>query len=383
MDQQVDVIVAGAGIAGSSAAIQLARAGHRTLLLDRQAFPRHKTCGEFMSPETREMLEYLGIDLLQLEEPARPMEQARIYLPGGGEIVAPLPGNAWGISRYELDVLLHRKARAEGVEILTQAAVTGISQREDRWYEAEVKLGNSKARYEARAVIGAYGTRRPKGLGEFGGTHRDEKVYVGVKSHYTGLEPENRVELYFSEHGYTGISPIQNGMANVAALLALDYVQGAGKSVPDILQGAAVNHPKLANRLKTAVPVQGTQVSVAPVRLSTAPEPWSTFPHIGDALLMIPPLCGDGMSIALRSALLCSDWTSRYLQGKVSRDEWENGYIQEAGREFGDLLRRARTVQKLAFSPMNRYYPGITRLFPGLASYVVKATRLAESGRYR
>lgn len=377
------MIVAGAGIAGSSAAIQLARAGHRTLLLDRQAFPRHKTCGEFMSPETREMLEYLGLDLLQLQEPPRPMDEARIYLPGGGEIAAPLPGNAWGISRYELDGLLHGKAKAEGVEILTQAVVTGISRLDGHSYEVEVKHGNGKVRYAARAVIGAYGTRRPKGLGDTGGTDRDEKVYVGVKSHYSGLEPENRVELYFSEHGYTGISPIQNGRANVAALLTLDYVQGTGKSVPDILQAAAVNQLKLAERLKTAVPVEGTQVSVAPVRLSAAPEPWSTFPHIGDALLMIPPLCGDGMSIALRSALLCSEWTTRYLRGEVSYSEWENGYTQEAGREFGDLLRRARTVQKLAFSPMNRFYPGLARLFPGLASYVVKATRLAESGRYR
>ena len=65
MSKQADVIVIGAGVAGTSCALQLAKQGHRTILLDRQSFPRHKTCGEFMSPETKEMLDYLGSNYVE------------------------------------------------------------------------------------------------------------------------------------------------------------------------------------------------------------------------------------------------------------------------------------------------------------------------------
>ncbi|MNC45462.1 hypothetical protein D3C75_944250 [compost metagenome] len=100
-------------------------------------------------------------------------------------------------------------------------------------------------------------------------------------------------------------------------------------------------------------------------------------------MLMIPPLCGDGMSIALRSSLLCAGCTDKYLRGEASFAEWKNDYTSAVNREFTQLLRRARRIQKLALAKTNRLYPGIVRVFPGLASYLVKATRLSETDRAR
>ena len=127
----------------------------------------------------------------------------------------------------------------------------------------------------------------------------------------------------------------------------------------------------------------GSHVSIAPLRLSDVPEPWSEYPHVGDAMLMIPPLCGDGMSIALRSSLICADWTDKYLKGILSYNEWQRGYTDEANAVFTQLLKRARRIQKLAFARTNRLYPGLARIFPGIARYVVKATRLSETGMTR
>ncbi|MNC16503.1 putative oxidoreductase [compost metagenome] len=383
MIQEIDVIVAGAGIAGSSSALQLARQGHRTLLLDRQAFPRHKTCGEFMSPETKEMLEVLGINLGSRTPVPGIMHNARIILPHGGEINAPLPGNATGISRYELDRILHEKAQSAGAEIVTKAVVTGIRKLDATQYEVDTRQGDGKVTYRARAVIGAYGTKKPRGVPSAAQGTRDETVYIGIKSHYSGITIPEQVELYFCEGGYIGLSPIEEGKVNVAALLTLDSVQGSGKSVQEILQTAARSNRRLHDRLGKGAPVPETQVSIAPLHLSDTPEPWSEFPHIGDAMLMIPPLCGDGMSIALRSSLICSGWTDRYLKGMISYDEWQTGYSAEADKEFTRLLKRARRIQKLAFARTNRLYPGLARMFPGLARYVVTATRLSETGMIR
>ncbi|MGQ8872410.1 NAD(P)/FAD-dependent oxidoreductase [Paenibacillus sp. TSA_86.1] len=377
MTRSTDVIIVGAGIAGSSCAIELARQGHRTLLLDRQQFPRHKTCGEFMSPETREMLEHLGIHLLEQQKTPSSMDHARITMPDGGEIEAPLPGFAYGISRYELDQQLHQRAHVAGAEILTKVNITSIQQLEDHRYEVEVKQGDERICYQAKAVIGAYGSKKLRGSNSAEGL-RDETTYVGVKSHYRGIDIPARVELYFCDGGYVGISPIENDTVNVAALLTLESVQGSGKSVPEILQAAAMTNSSLAARLTEGEPVQGTQVSVAPLQLSNIPEPWADYPHIGDAMMVIPPLCGDGMSIALRSAILCAGWTDAYLKDEMDYTTWQSEYTLEANREFAPLLRRARTIQNLAFAKTNRFYPTLARLFPGLASYVVKATRLSD-----
>ena len=244
MTRSTDVIIIGAGIAGSSCAIELARQGHRTLLLDRQQFPRHKTCGEFMSPETREMLEHLGIHLLEQQKTPRSMDHARITMPDGGEIEAPLPGLAYGISRYELDQQLHQQAHIAGAEILTKVNITSIQQLEDHRYEVEVKQGNERICYQAKAVIGAYGSKKLRGSSSAEGI-RDETIYVGVKSHYRGIDIPARVELYFCDGGYVGISPIENDTVNVAALLTLDSVQGSGKSVSEILQAAAMTNSDL------------------------------------------------------------------------------------------------------------------------------------------
>ncbi|QOS78906.1 NAD(P)/FAD-dependent oxidoreductase [Paenibacillus sp. JNUCC31] len=377
MSKPIDVIVIGAGIAGSTCALQLAKQGHRTLLLDRQEFPRHKTCGEFMSPETKEMLEYLGIYLLDQEIMPSNIDLAKIIMPLGGEIKAPLPGSAYGISRYELDRILHEEAVASGVEIITKATITGIQQLDDHSYEVAAKRGNDRICYRARTVIGAHGTKKLRGVNSKAELY-DKTVYVGIKSHYRGIAIPSQIELYFCKGGYVGISPIEGGIANVAALLTLDAVQGSGKSVPDILQAASITNERLAARLAEGSSVQGTQVSVAPLHLSKVPEPWSQYPHIGDAMLMIPPLCGDGMSIALRSSLLCAEWTDKYLRGSISYTQWQSEYSKEANQEFTQLLRRARRIQKLAFAKTNKFYPGLVRVIPGLATYLVKATRLSE-----
>ncbi|MGG3308048.1 FAD-dependent oxidoreductase [Paenibacillus lautus] len=379
MSKQADVIVIGAGVAGTSCALQLAKQGYRTILLDRQSFPRHKTCGEFMSPETKEMLDYLGVHLLGEEIEPSSMDHAKIVMSHGGEITAPLPGQATGISRYELDRLLHENALAAGAEVVTGTTVTDIQKLGDHRYEVDVRQGKERIRYEARAVIGAYGTKRPRGVSP-AEEYRDDTVYVGVKSHFSGITIPSRVELYFCEGGYVGISPIENGTVNVAALLTLNSVQGSGKSVPEILRAASRTNKRLAERMAEGEPVPGTQVSIAPLRLSHTPHPWSEYPHIGDAMLMLPPLCGDGMSVALRSSLICARWTDSYLKGEINFEHWRNQYTLEANRTFTELLRRARRIQNLAFAKTNRFYPGIARMIPGLASYVVKATRLSASG---
>ncbi|MNC65580.1 hypothetical protein D3C75_1158830 [compost metagenome] len=87
------------------------------------------------------------------------------------------------------------------------------------------------------------------------------------------------------------------------------------------------------------------------------------------------------MSIALRSSLLCAQYTDRYLRGELDDKAWASEYILAANQEFTQLLKRTRTIQKLAFAKVNVYYPKLVQMMPSLASYIVQATRLPHMNK--
>ena len=120
---ETDVAVLGAGLAGALMAKSLAEKGWRTLLVDRHRFPRHKVCGEFLSPEVRQTLDAAGLlDRVTALRPAR-VERARLISADGGYVDIPLPGIAMGLSRFRLDEALHEAAAAAGARVLTSAAL--------------------------------------------------------------------------------------------------------------------------------------------------------------------------------------------------------------------------------------------------------------------
>ncbi|RXZ76695.1 hypothetical protein EBB07_34315 [Paenibacillaceae bacterium] len=513
-DRVCDAVVIGAGIAGSTLAKQLADSGWDTMLLDRQTFPRHKVCGEFLSPEAMEMLDMLGMKERVLAEQPALLESAKLYMPHGGCIETALPGAALGISRWTLDPLLHEEARRAGAEVLTGTAVSRVHPC-SAGYAIEAKRGGERLTFLARTVIAAWGAGARSGIWSGGDTpprrgsegressrrQPEGASYVGVKSHYSGVEPGAAVELYFVEGGYVGIAAGESGHVNVAALLTRAFVQqaksggsggaadrgglaaghggttgsggmagagrgeaaghggttgsggtagagrgeaaghdgttgsggtagagrgeaaghdgttgsggmagagrgeaagyggmtgsggttgagrgeatghggttGSGEAVLTILEAAIHSHPKLAERLRGASSVPGTQAAVAPVRLVAKPREWEGLPHIGDASVMIAPLCGDGMSMALRSSLLCAPLADRYLRGTLSYAGWREAYQSAVQQQFRRPLRWGQAMQFLFAVPgLGRLLPAAARLSPTLVSALVKATRL-------
>ncbi len=134
-DRIRDVAVVGAGIAGSSLAKALADRGWDTVLIDRQRFPRHKVCGEFLSPESRQMLNAFGLrSHVEALDPSL-INRTRLIFNQGDAIDIPLPGTALGVSRHSLDPALHHAALGAGVQVQTAAAVKSVypHDRDIRW----------------------------------------------------------------------------------------------------------------------------------------------------------------------------------------------------------------------------------------------------------
>src|ERR1700743_965412 len=123
-ESQHDVIIAGGGLAGLALSIQLARAGWRVVLFEKEAYPYHKVCGEYISLESWNFLEELGLPLSDWNLPV--IGRLLLSAPSGTAIEQELPLGGFGISRYKIDAELAAIARSAGVTLRESVRVTDM-----------------------------------------------------------------------------------------------------------------------------------------------------------------------------------------------------------------------------------------------------------------
>ena len=406
-----DAIIVGAGLAGSSLAAALAQRGWDVLLVERDRLPRHKVCGEFLSPEAQHSLARLGV----LEAVAAlgpvPLHGAALWMPGGRCVEMALPAPAWGLSRHALDAALAAAAGHGGAEVWPETTVIGAA-REGGSAAVQVRRAGARAAarserepltLHAAAVIFACGRHSaaalpprdnragsvsdrsplPHGRGSDRAERQGWRRCAGLKRHYTGVTMPPRVELYLFPGGYVGINPVEGapgeGRANVCVLLTYAAFQSLGKSLDCVLEAAAARHPLLAARLAGAQPVAGSECAVAPVDTERRPAPWDAVldaPCLGDTAAMIPPLAGDGMAMALRSAELCLERAPAYLAGSLSPADWASAYTRAWRAEFAGRLRLGRALQRGLTTPtLGDGLAAIGAAFPVLAQWMLAGTR--------
>src|SRR3989449_11617199 len=119
MSRHWDVVVAGAGPAGSATALLLSRAGMRVLLLDRARFPREKPCSEYLSPESTRVLERLGKEVLAAVAAASParLTGMKVVAPSGRDVVGRFETFSLALPRTRFDPILRNTAQTRGVEV--------------------------------------------------------------------------------------------------------------------------------------------------------------------------------------------------------------------------------------------------------------------------
>lgn len=372
-ERAVDVAIIGAGVAGSCMAHAMARRGWNTLLIERHAVSRHKACGEFLSPESRAALSRLGLEAtIDSLRPAE-MDAVRLAAANGVMLRIPLPGMAKGISRYVLDRAVRNAAIRQGARVLAGTAAVSVD-KEGPIYRVGLRTAQGTAFVSAKTVIGAWGRAAAPRL-----TARKPQagpVFVGVKTHFAGIRPAGEVELYFFRGGYLGIAPIEAGRYNLAALVTAKSFERAGKTASGVFETAVRENAALRGRLSGAKPIPGTEAAAAPVRISRAPTAWEKVPHIGDAAVVVPPLCGDGMALAMFSAELCAVLADRYLQGAITLEQWRRSYTRSLQELCAGPLRWGNAVQRWAGNAWT--LPLLLRagkFAPGLARRLIAATR--------
>jgi flavin-dependent dehydrogenase len=372
-----DVAVVGGGPAGSSAAITLAGAGVRVVLLESARYPHHKVCGEFLSPECGAALAELGVsETLLARAPAR-IHEVRISAGGGAERLFPLPGTALGISRRLLDATLAERARAAGAEVREGTRVVSIRGTLRDGFRLELRSPSGASILSARAVIAAHGRRGALDRSLRRPFLRRRHPFIALKNHFRGEAPPGGVELVVFPGGYCGISEIEEGLVNVC-LLARESVF-RGRSVASFLDWMQSRSPRLRDRLSRAEPIQERWMSIAQVPFDRKAPVEGDILMAGDAAALIAPLAGDGIAMALHSGRLAARLTVEHLGGLIPAEQLPRRYAADWRREFGPRLRLARGLQSLTLRP--RLVSPSLRLIsavPLLGSFLVAHTRGAR-----
>ncbi len=252
----------GGGPAGSAAAIAAQQAGAAVTLYEQSRFPRHKVCGEYLSPEVEPVLRDLGVwDELMVRQPHR-LKRLVLHFPRSTKR-AGLPEPAWGLSRHALDHLLiggvHCVVRERAAD--TPGAVIAAGRRIER---------------------------QPAGSRQF-----------GFKAHFTGPSTDT-IELFFFDGCYVGVNGVEQGRTNVCGLGPEDTLRRAGFQ-PD---GLLASFPPLRDRiapLSRAMDWLTTGPLIYGQRLDAQARAGVYL--AGDALSFVDPYTGSGMLSALLSGV--------------------------------------------------------------------------------
>jgi menaquinone-9 beta-reductase len=138
-NNRYDACIIGGGLAGLSLAIQLSKNGFGVLLIEKEEYPFHKVCGEYISMESWPFLQSLGVPLPAWNLPR--IQQLTVTAPNGNHLTAPLPLGGFGVSRYKLDHFLYQLALQNGVKVLTQCKAENVI-RQGNYFEVQTNKGS-------------------------------------------------------------------------------------------------------------------------------------------------------------------------------------------------------------------------------------------------
>ena len=308
--ERYDVIVVGAGIAGTTCAIALAQAGYRVLLLDQSSFPRDKSCGEGIMPQGVKILSDLGLLSEILAHGGTRIRGMKYRNRNGVVAQADFPATSSGASvgvvmpRYKLDHLLVKKAKTySNISVREGFRVTGVLQANQIVYGIEgrsVVARSQSATFSAPLVIGADG---PHSI--FHRACRLKKKYFprkrfGITSHISGAKGlADYVEVQSHSDGEIYIAPSNDGTCLVAALLEK-------KAMPLFKGDLSAGYMNFLRQLDGFRERIAASERISPV-LAAGPLGFTVQPCyrpglilIGDCAGFLDPITGEGMTLALK-----------------------------------------------------------------------------------
>ena len=403
MQDRFNAIVVGAGPAGSSAAILLARAGWSVALVEKHIFPRRKVCGECIAAGNLPLLHALGIGSAFKAIAGAPLRQLAL-LRGYNRVVADLPSAAhekypWGqaLGRDALDTLLIEQARLDGAQLFQPWAVQEIDGAAGNW-RCDIRAAGSGERRILRApvVIDAHGSWEALASARAQGrpVHKPSDLFA-FKANFRGANlDEGMVSVMSFQGGYGGMVVAGGGLSTVACCIRRDRLDECRALAPG--QSAALVVEAMLRKqclgVRTALRgsvEDGGWLSAGPLQPGIRVHGDDAIFRIGNAAGEAHPIIVEGMSMALQSAwLLCAQLLLGKRVNKLSDVAWQRQvgvrYAAHWRREFVPRMRVSASFAHFAMRPrLAAMLVAGARIWPGLlttgAGWSGKARCAADS----
>jgi len=340
------ITIVGGGLAGLSLGIGLRQRGIPVEIFEAGKYPRHRVCGEFISGRGLQSLQRLGLLDQLISGGARPASTASFFSGNSSFLGKPLPEPAQCLSRYLLDDLLAREFLRIGGRLYENT----------RWSQG---FGEGIIRATGRRVRATVEGWR----------------FFGLKVHALDVDLAADLEMHFVPNGYVGLCQLSGGEVNVCGLFrSRTTLADLSSRWRDWLSGPRGS--KLHSRLRSARFDESSFCSVAGLSLKPRRASDTDECSIGDSLTMIPPVTGNGMSMAFESAELAIGPLGDYCSGVLSWIEARQQIARNCDEAFKSRLAWAQRLQAVLFnSVLSRPALMLTSRFPGLWATSFSLTR--------
>ncbi|PWL39232.1 FAD-dependent oxidoreductase [Flagellimonas aquimarina] len=335
------VVIIGGGLAGLTAALDLVQKEIPVLVIEKNQYPSHKVCGEYVSNEVKPYLEQLGLELDGLGLPK--IDTLQVSTQNGKLIEIDLPLGGFGISRYAFDHKLYQLALKKGVDFLFDTVID-VQLVND---EFSITLA-SKEKISSAVVLGAFGKRSNLDIKLNRNFIKEKSPWLGIKSHYKNNgHPSNLVGLHNFPGGYGGLSLTEEGDVNFCCLVKYESFKKEG-DIEAFNQTVVSQNPYLRDFLSNAKTKFEKPLSIAQISFEKKKAVDNHILMCGDTAGLIHPLCGNGMAMAIHSAKLAAEQVAMFTEKpNFTRKDMEKEYQILWEKNFRKRLWMGRCLQEL------------------------------------